>query len=158
MAVQRIKWSAPTGVQTLITTDLDSKLTQDPACSAVYDNSTAKDTHADFEFGVCYAAVPNSLDVALLAVGPEVDGTNAPEGFVTQSGTTIIYTQRLLSPMYLFQSVNASTSVVERLVLRGVPIPPGKFKVLIWNTSDTTYKDSTVSKWLKMRPYQMQMG
>lgn len=155
MATQQISWSTPTAVQTIITTALDGLITQDPAASSVYDNSSALDTHADFELAVCYATLPVSNSVAALCIGPEQDGTNDPEGMSTQVGTPIVYAQRQL--WYgMFESVNASTSVVERLVLRGVPIPPGKFKVLIWNTSDVTYKNSSVAKTLRMRAYQMQ--
>jgi hypothetical protein len=63
------KWAAPTAVQTLMQTVLDSLAnntlvvsseTSGNMSSGAYDNASALDLYADFELAVCYATAPSA--------------------------------------------------------------------------------------------------
>ena len=113
------------------------------------DNATNLDAFADIEIVYSYGVSPTaskSLSVHLLYAP---DGTNYEEG--AGDGTTVTApvagsTVRVLTPL-------ADTSTHRKLIV-GVPIPPCKFKVLIYNvdTGQTatvtaniyTRKDQTV--------------
>jgi hypothetical protein len=145
-----MKWYVPTGVQTLLTTGLDSLTNGSFATSSAYDNSTALDLVADFQLAVCYGTAPSAgVKVAELYLLPSVDGTN----YAAQDGSGVPQKGLFVGA---FESRAPSTSVVEYLVLPGVSVPPGLWKLALKNTSGQTYKDNGVSKSLKMRPYQTQ--
>lgn len=155
------KWAAPTAVQTLMQTVLDSLAngtlvvsteTAGNMTSGVYDNSAALDLYADFELAVCYGVAPAAgTKVAELYLLPSADGTN----FATVDASNQPQMALLVGT---FESRKPSTSVLERLVIPGVSLPPGKFKLVLKNTSGQAYKDNSVTKTLKMRPYQLQNG
>lgn len=145
-----ITWYAPTAVQTLLSAGLDDLVTNGLALSSAYNNASALDLVADFELVICYASGPPAAGtkVAELYLLASVDATNYPEG-----SSSVTPQQGLL--IGSFESRASSTSVVERLTLSGMPIPPLNFKVLLKNTSAVTLKSSSVTKTLKMQPYQM---
>lgn len=146
---QNLKWTTPT-LTTLLTTGLDGLTNGSEAESSAYDNSSNLDMYADFVLAICYGTAPAAgLKVAELYIEPTVDGTNYPS--VTSGGLP----QKALL-IGALESVLPSTSVVEYLVLLGVPIPPGSFKILLSNTSGQTLKDNSVAKTLKMRAYKLQ--
>lgn len=144
-----IKWATPTSVATLLDTSLDDLAIAGEAESADYVN-TNNDLYADFELVVCYATAPAAgVKAAELYLLPKLDGTNLPS--VTSSGLP----QKALL-IGALESVLPSTTVAERLVLLGVSIPPGTFRIRLSNTSGQAYKNNTVAKTLKIRPYQLQ--
>ncbi len=153
------RWAAPTAVQTLMQTALDSLAnntlvvsseTSGNMSSGAYDNTSALDLYADFELAVCYATAPSAgTKVAELYLLPSVDGTN----FATVDGSNQPQKALLIAT---FESRNPSTSGVERLTVPGVSLPPGKFKLVLKNTSGQAFKDNSVTKTLRMRPYQLQ--
>ncbi len=153
------KWAAPTAVQTLMQTALDSLAnnalvvsseTSGNMSSGAYDNSSALDLYADFELAVCYATAPSAgTKVAELYLLPSADGTNFPsvDGSNQPQKALLIAT---------FESRNPSTSAVERLTAPGISLPPGKFKFVVKNTSGQAFQSNSVTKTLRMRPYQLQ--
>ena len=153
------KWAAPTAVQTLMQTALDglanntlvvSSETGGNMTSGAYDNSSALDLYADFELAICYATAPSAgTRIAELYLLPSADGTN----YASLDGSNQPQKALLIA---VFESRNPSTSAVERLLVPGVSLPPGKFKLVLKNTSGQAFKDNSVTKTLKMRPYQLQ--
>lgn len=153
------KWASPTAVQTLMQTALDnlannalvvSSETSGNMTGGAYDNTSALDLYADFELAVCYAAPPSAgIKVAELYLLPGIDGTN----YTSVDGSSQPQKALLIAT---FESRNPSTSAVERLTVPGVSLPPGKFKLVVKNTSGQAFQSNSVTKTLRMRPYQLQ--
>jgi len=144
-----ISWAIPTAVQTLLTTGLDSLANAAEAESAAIANQTNLDMVADFVLAVDYAVAPAAgVKTAELYIEPAPDGTNYPS--VTSGGLP----QKALL-VGTFESVLPSTTVLEYLVLTGIPTPPVTTKYRLSNTSGQAYRSSASAKFLKSQPYQI---
>src|SRR5262249_51343149 len=118
-----MKWYVPTSLQTILTTGLDSLGNGSVTTSSAYDNSAALDMFADFVLAVCWGVAPSAgAKAAEIYLLPAVDGTN----YAQQDGSGNPQKALLIGAL---ESRAPSTSVVEYLVLVGVPIPPGLWKV-----------------------------
>ena len=145
-----IKWKQGAALNTLLSTGLDDLASAAEAESAAFDNTSGLDLMADFVLAICYAVAPAAgAKVADLYIEPAVDGTNYPS--VTSGGLP----QKSLL-IGAFESVLPSTTVVEYLMLTGVPLPPLNLKFRLSNTSGQALKSSAVAKFLKMQAYRMQ--
>ena len=151
-------WSAPTAVQTLMTTELNSlatatlvvsSTTSGNQASGVYDNTAALDLYADFQLGLEYggAAPAAGTKVAELYLLPTVDGTN----YATTDASN---QPQMATLVATFESRAGSTSAFEYLVAMGIPLPPQKCKWVVKNTSGHALAAS--GNTLKMQPYQLQ--
>ena len=156
---QNLKWKAASSLQQLMNTVLTSLTNGSLATSSessgnmasgVYDNTTALDMYADFQLTIQYNSGPPAAGtkVAELYILPLVDGTN-PASQVSGGQP-----QKALL-VATFESVLPSTSAVEYLDALGIPLPAGKFELVLKNTSGVTLKSGNVC-YLKMAPFQLQ--
>lgn len=144
------KWAVPNGVQTLLTTGLDGLTNSSWTTSSAYNNTSNLDLYADFILAIAYGTAPAAgTKVGELYLVPAVDGTN----YATQDANGQPQLSLLIGT---FESRLPSTSVLEYLVINGVSIPPLNMKFAFKNTSGQTLKDNSISKFLKMQPYQLQ--
>lgn len=141
-----IKYKAGS-LATVMTTALNSLADDARALSGEVDNTTALDFWDDLELLVTYGTAPDAGAVVECYVVPSVDGTNYTDG----SGS-------VEPPATTFAGVfplRAVTSA-QRVALRGVQLPPGKFKYLLKNTAGQAMASS--GNTLKRLPYKTQSG
>lgn len=140
-----IQLAAYRGVSTVLSTELNSlAATTGKAVSAALDNGTNLDLFDDLELAVDFVTAPTAGSVIELYVLPSVDGTNYPDG------DTSIVPQ---ASLYVGGFVVRSTTAAQRMVLRGVALPPGLFKYLLQNTTNQAFPASGST--LKRNPYQL---
>ncbi|KKL52105.1 hypothetical protein LCGC14_2288820 [marine sediment metagenome] len=129
---------------TLLSTELDSLADVTRVLGASKD--PLDELWGDFELALTYAVVPSAgtivAEVALLVT---VDGTNFPAGSATLDPQEFLI-------RYLFESRLPSTSVIERLIIPGVPAPARNFKAWLKNTAGQAYSSS--GNTLKFKPYK----
>lgn len=106
--------------------------------------------YADFQLLVKYTSTlpPVGSKVAELYLVPQIDGTNYP---ITGTG---VDPQRSLL-IGTFDTFQPSTTVFERINIRGVLLPPRDFKLLLKNTNAQPYAAS--GNILTFRPYRLQV-
>jgi hypothetical protein len=122
------------GVANVMTTALDAlAATTGKAISAAFDNSVELDMFADFELLVDWVIAPTANTVVELYIVPTIDGTNYSDG------STSILPQ---PGLYVGGFVARNDTAVQRMVLRGVPMPPGLWKALIQNTTNQAFPAS----------------
>lgn len=123
---------------TLETTSLNSLATTGTVTGTAVDNSSDKYLYGDFELFITYGTNPTAGSVIELSLLRSIDGTNyedapGPSGFV---GAFVL----------------AATTSGQRLVIRGVPLPPGLFKPYI--AAKTTGQTAAASgNTLKLNKY-----
>jgi hypothetical protein len=135
----KIKW-ARESVATLASTELNSLANNAMALGAEIDNSTDLHRWGDFEllFGTgANATVDAVIRVWLLEAA---DGTNYEDG-----GASV---EPRKAPDLVF-TVRAATS--QRITIKGVPLPPSKFKALVRNECGQSFSSS--GNTLRMLPY-----
>jgi hypothetical protein len=136
--------------QTALSTELNS-LANDTWCSlsAEIDNSTNGYMFADFEVNLA-AAIFDGADAAVeLYLVPSLDDTNFPT--FLDSGST----DNQENNQYFIGSVTVrddDASVTSRGTLRGVELPPGKFKIGARNRTNIGLASS--GNTVKWRPWQ----
>lgn len=120
-----IKWNADT-VTTHLTTTLNSLANATNKLGSAIDNTTALRLFEDLEFNAADPGTTNLdagavIEVYLLA---SVDGTNYPDGAdATDPGANTFV------GVFNFRAVQ----VAQRHVLRGISLPPLKYKYLVIN-------------------------
>ena len=115
------------------------------AASSAIDNSSALDMWADMELNLgTFGVAPSAGAYVEVYLIPSVDGTNYADGAAATAPA-----QELLVGAF---SVRAATAA-QRLVLRGVPIPPGLFKLLCINRTGQAMNAS--GNTLKYRTYHL---
>ena len=139
-AAQAVNFS---GTRTLVSL-ADDEWTDE---SDAIDNSVTKYLFADIEFvctSVAFTGTDSAIEIYLI---PSVDDTNYPNW----TGDGIIDEQE--NNIHFVGSVTTSGATeAQRLVLRGVDLPPGKFKFGVRNRGGVALAASgSVLSW---RPYQ----
>lgn len=127
MTIQR--WQQASVNVALMTTGLNALAnstseTTGKAISAAVDNDITRDTYMDFELYVTYGVAPSAGGYVEIALIPSLDATNYADGSATVDPDLQLWVGRF----YL----RAVTSA-QRLHLRGILLPPLKFKVLLRN-------------------------
>ena len=110
-----------------------------------YDNGTNLWPNADFEFVLKWGTGPTDNSPMSLWIIPAEDGTNYADG-----SASVVPRANLSIGMLLVRNTTSS----QRLVIRTVPIPPCKFKIVILNGSNQSTDSSGNSA--KVFPYGLQ--
>lgn len=146
-----IQLSPYQGVATVMSTELNA-LTQPTgkAISSALDNSDAVaqptlDLFADLELKVTFASAPTAGTVVELYLLPSIDGTVYPDGSAS------ILPQ---SSLYVGGFAVRAVTTAQVMVLRGVALPPGSFKLLVQNTTNVAFP--ATGSTLRMNTYQIQ--
>lgn len=137
------------GVTTVMSTELNSLgASSGKAISSAIDNSDpmlALDLFDNLELAVDFVTAPTAGTVIEVYLLPSVDGTNYPDG------STSILPQ---ASLYVGGFVVRNDTAAQRMVLRGIPLPPGLFKYLVQNTTNQAFPASGST--LKRNPFQLQ--
>lgn len=137
-AAQTVSWSA-NGFDALT----DNEWTN---ASDEIDNSTTKYLLADFEVVLGSAAFTGADSSISLYLIPSIDDTN----FADWSGGGTTTDEQENEQLYIGSVTTSGATAAQRLVLRSVSLPPGKFKIGIRNQSGVTLNATNTLKW---RPY-----
>lgn len=125
------KWTAPTNVSTGITGNTINDGAG--ALGSEYDNETNLNTFAAIELTTDHASSPAG-GVFLVYFIVSLDGTNYEEG-----GTS---TQPSRPPDVVIHP--SSSTAAQEITVRDIPIPPFKFKPLVWNDTGVNSDASAV--------------
>lgn len=144
-----------TSAATLASTELNSLANNDAALGAEYDNATNLYEFGVFELVVDFVSAPTAGPTIELYLVPALDGTNYADG----DGTPLAQLNTFIGAF----DVRATTAAM-RLILglpgamgapNLVPLPPLKFKALVYNKSGQAFPASGST--LKMVPYRRQV-
>lgn len=147
-----IQLSPYQGVATVMSTELNAlAATTGKAISSAVDNSdnTAQptlDLFADLELAVDFVTAPTAGTVVELYLLPSIDG-----GTTYPDGSTSILPQ---SSLYVGGFAVRNTTAAQIMVIRGVALPPGSFKLLVQNTTNQAFP--ATGSTLRMNSYQLQ--
>lgn len=129
-----ILWSTPDSAATLLGGELNSLASDARAiASSPFDNESARRPYGELELIVTFASTPAVGGHAALYLVPSLDGTNFADG-----SDSVVPAASLLAGVF---PVQPSTSA-QRLHLRGVPLPPLKFKAILENKTDQAFASS----------------
>lgn len=131
---------------TIGTTALDSLASGSSVLLTEYDNAANLWPTADFEFVLDFATAPTDNAQVELWIVPAWDGTNYADG-----SASVAARANLSIGILLVRNVNTA----QRLVLRDVPIPACKFKLLLKN-STTQALDGSSANTVKIFPHGLQ--
>lgn len=115
------------------------------AVSAALDNGVDLNLWADFELAVDFVAAPVLNAVIELYLLPSIDGGTV----FADGGTTVLPSPNLYAGGFPVRA----TTAAQVMVLRGIPLPPGQYKVLVQNT--TTQAFPATGSTLRMNTYRM---
>jgi hypothetical protein len=128
----------------ILTTELNALANgSSSAASAAVDNSSTLNLFDDLELTVTYGTNPTANAPVEIYLIPSTDGTNYADSTTPA--------RNLFVGSFLVQ---ASTSA-QRLVLRGIPLPPGKFKYVAKNASGFAFPATGTV--VKRTPYSHQV-
>ena len=117
-----LKWSAPVAIASLLTTELNSLANATlSAVTAAQDNATNKNRWADFELVVTYGTNPSAGGHVALYATVSLDGTNYSD------------TQRDMMTCWLGAFPLRATTAAQRIVIKGVQLPPQLLKFFVDN-------------------------
>jgi hypothetical protein len=144
-----IKLSGYTGLQAVMTTELNALgSSTGKAISVALDNTVPNDIWADFELAVTFASAPVLNAIVELYLLPSLDaGASYPDG-----STTVLPSPNLYMGGFPVRAVNTA----QVISLRGVPLPPGLFKVLVQNTTAQAFPASGST--LDLNSYKLQVA
>lgn len=138
-------------IQTVLDTQLNALANNAlSGLSSAIDNSSAgsnpdQDLFADFELGVTFGSAPTANTTWDLYLFPSLDGTNYADAPTTPSQ---VY--------YVGSFPLQAITTAQRVILRGVELPPGLFKVALRNNG-TTQTAAATGNTLKIRSYSFQV-
>lgn len=125
------KYTAYRAGANALTTELNALANGARAVSAaLLDNSVNLDFWADFVLAVTFAVAPTANTTCDLYLLPAADGTNAADGSGAVAPQPV-----LLAGSFELRAVTTA----QRLTLRGVALPPGKFNALLVNNSGQAF-------------------
>jgi hypothetical protein len=140
------------GISSAMTTELNTlAATTGKAISAAIDNTpdgvaTGGDLFDDLELTVTFGTGPTAGTVIEVYLLPSLDaGSTYPDG-----STTVTPQSALFAGGFVVRSVTTA----QRMVLRGIALPPGFFKYLVQNTTNQAFPASGST--LERNPYQLQ--
>ncbi len=133
---------------TLMSAELSGLANLGSALSSAFDNSTSGYLWADFEFVMNTGAVPSALSAINLWMIPAM------------TGATFADTGINFPPQGFIGSIIVQSAATQRPApLRGVPMPPGQFKVAVNNTLGVGLASGNgTSCTLNMLPYTQTLG
>jgi hypothetical protein len=144
--VATIQLAAYRGVSAVMTTELNALAsTSGKAVSAEIDNSVDLDLFDDLELTVAFASAPTAGTVVEVYLVTSVDG-----GTTYADGSASVLPQ---SSLYVGGFVVRAVATAQVLHLRGVALPPGKFKYLLQNTTNQAFP--AAGSTLERNPYQL---
>ena len=133
-------------ISTKLSTELNSLAdAATTALSAEIDNSSALDTLADFQLDLASVTISSTTALCTIYIVPTVDGTNYPDWGSSTYGN---YNAQYAVGTILVKNVSAAAA---RANLTRVPLPPGKFKVALRNSTGAALASS--GNTLGMRTY-----
>lgn len=136
-----VKWSTPGAFTTLLSTELNALAAAGvSALSPTYDNSTALDLFGDFQIDVTFGSAPTANGALQVFIIPAPDGTN----FGTAQFSGAIIGGWLI----------ASNTTQQLYTIRGIPLPPSKFKIQLQNGASVAFP--ATGSTVKMLPYSYQ--
>lgn len=142
-----IQLGAYRGVTSALSTELNSlAATSGKAISAALDNSGDLDLFADLELAVTFGTAPTVGTVVEVYLLPSIDG-----GTVYPDGSTSVLPQ---SSLYVGGFAVRAVTTAQKMVLRGVALPPGFYKWLVQNTTNIAFPASGST--LRQNTYQLQ--
>lgn len=147
-----IQLSPYQGVATVMSTELNAlAATTGKAISSAVDNSDnaaqpTLDLFADLELAVDFVSAPTAGTVVEVYLLPSIDG-----GTTYPDGSTSILPQ---SSLYVGGFAVRNTTAAQVMVIRGVALPPGSFKLLVQNTTNQAFP--ATGSTLRMNTYQLQ--
>lgn len=130
----------------VMTTELNAlAATTGKAVSPVVDNSVNLDLFDDLQLSVTFAVAPTAGTVVELYLLPSIDaGTDYPDG------STAIAPQ---SALFVAGFTVRAVATAQKMITRGVALPPGLFKYLLINTTNQAFPASGST--LERSPYQL---
>lgn len=120
------------------------------APSTAIDNGALLDLYDDLELVVSLAATPAANTLIEVYLIPSLDGTNYADA---ASGTATPPAPNLYVGGFPVKAITTA----QRLILRGVPIPPGLFKYALRNGTAVAFT-ATATPQVRRRSYSMQLG
>lgn len=120
------------------------------APSAAIDNSTLLDLYDDLELVVSLAATAVANTLIEVYLIPTLDGTNYADA---AAGTATPPAANLYVGGFPVRAVTTA----QRMLLRGVPIPPYLFKYVLHNATAVAFT-ATATPQLRRRSYSMSLG
>lgn len=141
-----IQLAAYRGVSNAMTTELNSLASSTgKAISSAFDNSTNLDLFDDLQLTVTFASAPTAGTVVELYLLPSIDG-----GTDYADGSTSVLPQ---SSLYVGGFAVRAVTTAQKMIVRGVALPPGLFKYLVQNTTNQAFPASGST--LERNPYQL---
>jgi hypothetical protein len=111
--------------------------------------ATRGDFWADFELNITYAVAPTANKTIDFYLMESADGTNYADGSGGASPVT--------TAAHFIGSVPVrAVATGQRITLRGVPLPPTKFNIMVVNSGDQALATSATAQTLKILPYREQ--
>jgi hypothetical protein len=145
--VSTIQLAPYRGVTSILTTELNALASgTGKAISAAVDNSANLDLFDDLQLSVTFAVAPTVGSVVEVYVLPSIDG-----GTDYADGSTSILPQ---SGLYVGGFAVRAVTTAQKMVLRGVALPPGQFKYFVQNTTNQAFP--ATGSTLERNPYQLQ--
>lgn len=122
--------------------------------TTVFDNTPATNGAfwGDFELLLGFAVSPVANTTVDLYIIESVDATNYADGTGSNTPASVIAPSTAYAGSFAVRAVTAA----ERLVLRGVPLPPTNFKVMVVNNTGQATATSGTTQTLKILPYYEQ--
>lgn len=125
-----VKWGAPSSAISLLGTEMNSLGNNTlSALGTEYDNSSNRYPFADFEL-VLGSLTPTSGGFVSLYLAPELDGSNYPDA------------KRESMQMYIGGFSLDTAAAGKRTTIKGVQLPPSKFKVYVDNQAGVSLNAS----------------
>jgi hypothetical protein len=131
----------------VLTTGLNALADAGQAVTTAIDNSSTLDLYDDVELAVTFASAPTAGKTVALFLLPSVDGSNYGDGDASTANTP---------SHFVGTFVARAVGTAQRLMLRGVQLPPGLFKYQLINNSGVAFTASGHT--LTRRPYNLQVS
>jgi hypothetical protein len=145
--VSTIQLNAYRGVSNAMTTELNALASSTgKAISSAIDNSSNGDLFDDLQLTVTFASAPTAGTVVELYLLPSIDG-----GTDYADGSTSVLAQ---SSLFVGGFAVRAVTTIQKMILRGVALPPGLFKYLVQNTTNQAFP--ATGSTLERNPYQLQ--
>lgn len=142
-----IQLAAYRGLTTVMTTELNSLgASTGKAIGPAVDNSVNLDLFDDLELTVTFASAPTAGTVVEVYLLPSLDG-----GSTYPDGSTSVLPQ---ASLFVGGFAVRAVTTAQRMMVRGVALPPGVFKYLVQNTTNQAFPASGST--LERNPYQLQ--
>jgi hypothetical protein len=141
-----IQLAAYRGISSAMTTELNALASSGRAISSAIDNSSNLDLFDDLELTVTFATAPTADTAIELYLVPSLDaGTSYADG-----SSTVTPQSALFVGGFVVRNVNT----IQRMIVRGVALPPGFFKYLVRNGTNQAFP--ATGSTLERNSYQLQ--